>query len=65
MNGQELVNELINKEINSLEKVQKRFTATAEQAYDIWKEYSDKGFELEKKIRELKGQLKWTKILKR
>lgn len=58
MNGQEMVNELIKKEIEKLEKVQKRFIATAEQAREIWEENSDKGFELEKKIRALKEQIK-------
>nr|DAV26819.1 MAG TPA: hypothetical protein [Caudoviricetes sp.] len=58
MNGQEMVNELIKREIEKLEKVQKRFIATAEQARKIWNENSDKGFEVEKKIRELRGQLK-------
>lgn len=58
MNGKDIVNELIKEKIDSLEKEQKILIHIRDEAYERQMSAGDKAFEIEKQIRELKGQIK-------
>lgn len=58
MNGQELVNELIEAKIKELELEQKEFIRARDKAYEVQMTASDKAYEIEQKLRVLRGQIK-------
>lgn len=58
MNGNEMVNELIEAKIKELELEQKEFIRVRNKAYEVQMTAGDKAYEIEKKLRVLRGQIK-------
>lgn len=58
MNGNETVNELIEVKIKELELEQKEFIRVRDKAYEAQMTASDKAYEIELKLRALRGQIK-------
>ena len=58
MNGQEMVNELIEAKIKKLELEQKEFIKVRDKAYEVQMTAGDKAYEIELKLRVLRGQVK-------
>lgn len=58
MNGKEMLNELIQEKIDSLEKEQKELIVVRDKAYEVQMSADDKAYEIELKLRALRGQIK-------
>ena len=56
MNGQELVNKLIEVKIKELELEQRKFIRVRDKAYEVQMTADDKAYEIELKLRALRGQ---------